>query len=132
MRDEGSFTKYIQFKLPHRRIVTNKKLCDMGIKENSFCTYCMEPIETIEHAFIYCNTVTKLWKEVENWLRTHVDGHISLTDVDKVLGTPIGDNIVYKTIMATKRVIYRNRQKDNQYSLRAVQALLKSQMQCGF
>ena len=127
---EGSYTKCIQFKLLHRRIVTNKILCDMGIKENSMCTYCMETIETIEHAFLYCNTVTKLWKEVETWLRIHVDGHISLNNVDKVLGISKGDNIVYKTIMATKKVIYRNRQKGSQYSLREVQASLKSQMKC--
>ena len=127
---EGSYTKYIQFKLLHRQIETNKILCDMGIKENSMRTYCMETIETIEHAFLYCNTVTKLWKEVETWLRIHVDGHISLNNVDKVLGISKGDNIVYKTIMATKKVIYRNRQKGSQYSLREVQASLKSQMKC--
>ena len=32
---EGSFTKYLQFKMLHRRIVTNKKLMDMGIAETS-------------------------------------------------------------------------------------------------
>ena len=125
---EGAYTKYIQFKLLHRRIVTNKKLCDMGIKENSMCTYCLEEVETIEHAFLHCNAVTKLWKEVEAWLRLHVDVHISLNNVDKILGTPKGDNLVYKTIMATKKIIYRNRQKGSRYSLKEVQISLRSQM----
>ena len=125
---EGAYTKYIQFKLLHRRIVTNKKLCDMGIKENSMCTYCLEEVETIEQAFLHCNAVTKLWKEVEAWLRLHVDVHISLNNVDKILGTPKGDNLVYKTIMATKKIIYRNRQKGSRYSLKEVQISLRSQM----
>ena len=38
------------------------------------------------------------------------------------------NNIVDKTILATKRVIYRNRQKGMPYTLIEVNALLKSQM----
>ena len=30
--------KYMQFKMLHRRIIINKKLLDMGIRENSLCT----------------------------------------------------------------------------------------------
>ena len=44
---EGSFDKYIQFKILHRRIVTNKKLLDMNIRDNSKCPYCDEEVETI-------------------------------------------------------------------------------------
>ena len=57
---EGSFTKYLQFKMLHMRIVTNKKLMDMGIAEISNCPYCGESEETIEHAFIYCETAQKI------------------------------------------------------------------------
>ena len=35
-----------------------------------------------------------------------------------------------KTIIATKRVIYRNRQVPKGYTLREIKALLKRQMQC--
>ena len=44
---EGSFDQYIQFKMLHRRIVTNKKLLDMNIRDNSKCPYCDEEVETI-------------------------------------------------------------------------------------
>ena len=131
-RKEGSFTKYIQFKMLHRRIVTNKKLYGMGIKENkcSSCPHCTEQIETIEHAFIYCNIAVNIWKEIENWLRVHVDGHISITDVDKICGIDQEENIVYKMIMATKKVIYRNRQVNTKYSINEIIAVLKLQLKC--
>ena len=34
---EGSFTKYLQFRILHKRIVTNKKLYKMGLSENRDC-----------------------------------------------------------------------------------------------
>ena len=77
---EGSYMKYIQFKMLHRRIVTNKKLNDMGISDSSKCPYCDEPEETIEHAFITCRSVSKFWKEVEQWLQTNIDGTIKISN----------------------------------------------------
>ena len=68
---EGSFTKYLHFKMLHRRIVTNKKILDMGISESSKCPYCEEQEETIEHAFLYCETVKNFWGEIEVWLKRH-------------------------------------------------------------
>ena len=50
--------------------------------------------------------------------------------VGKILGVYKSGNVVDKTIMATKRVIYRNRQKGKTFSIREIKALLKSQMQC--
>ena len=48
---EGPFTKYLQFKLLHNRVFTNKELYDIGITENSSCPYCDDQEETMEHAF---------------------------------------------------------------------------------
>ena len=48
---EGSFTKYLQFKLLHNRVVTNQKLQAMGLSDNSNCPYCESIEESTEHAF---------------------------------------------------------------------------------
>ena len=125
---EGSFTKYLHFKMLHRRIVTNKKLLDMGISESSKCPYCEEPEETIEHAFLYCEIVKKFWGEIENWLKRHIDNSIKIPDLDKIMGTGQIEGIVDKTITATKRVIYRNRQIGKQYTITEVKSLLRNQM----
>ena len=44
------------------------------------------------------------------------------------MGTGTLECVVDKTILATKRVIYRNRQKGTPYTLIEVKALLKTQM----
>ena len=125
---EGSFTKYLQFKLLHNRIVTNKKLYTMGLSETSNCPYCDNIDETIEHAFLNCRVVTNFWKEVERWLRQVIDGGIKILDIEKIMGTGSLDDIIDKTILATKKNIYRNRQSSKPYSVTEVKACLKSQM----
>ena len=36
---ERAFTQHIQLGMLHRRIVTNKRMCDMGTKESSLCSF---------------------------------------------------------------------------------------------
>ena len=125
---EGPFVRYFQFKLLHKRVVTNKALQYMGIKNNSACPYCEEQIETIEHAFLQCTAVRTIWQEVETWLKNNIDNKIKIPDIEKILGTDKENDIVGKTILATKRMINRNRQKGSQYTLREIKSILKSQL----
>ena len=125
---EGSFTRYLQFRLLHNRIVTNKKLYAMGLSETSNCPYCGNIDETIEHAFVNCITVKNFWNEIERWLRQVIEGGIKISDIEKIMGTGSLDDIIDKTILATKKTIYRNRQTGKPYSLNEVKACLKSQM----
>ena len=125
---EGSFTKYVQFKMLHRRIVTNKKLYKMGMSENSNCPYRGSVDETIEHAFILCETERNFWNEVEYWLRAEVEGNIKISNIEKIMGTGNLECIKDKTILATKKLIYRNRQTGKPYSLRELKSVLRSQM----
>ena len=124
---EGSFDKYIQFKMLHRRIITNKKLLDMNIRNESKCPYCDEAIETTEHAFLKCPDVTTLWKDIERWLRAHVDAKVSISDIDNILGQGSTNSIKEKTITATKKVIYRNRQHGGKYNIKEVKNVLSRQ-----
>ena len=103
---EGPFTKYLQFKLLHNRVFTNKKLYDIGISENSSCPYCDEQEETMEHAFLNCNSVKEFWNELERWLRTHVDYSITIPNIEKIMGTGTLDNIVDKKTETWLYVFY--------------------------
>ena len=100
----------------------------MGISETGNCPYCDEPEESIEHAFLYCETVKAFWGEVENWLKRYIDNSIKISEVEKIMGTGVLNDIVDKTLIATKRVIYRNRQIGRPYTLQEVKALLRNQM----
>ena len=79
---EGPYTKHMQFKILHRRIVTNRIFFDKGMKYNSSCPYCDTLIETIEHAFIKCDMVKRLWREVAQWLRNDIDRTMKNSDVE--------------------------------------------------
>ena len=114
---EGPYMKYVQFKMLHGRIITNKKLLDMGISDSSKCPYCDETEETIEHAFIYCTAVVKFWKDIEHWLRRYIEGTIAISNIEKIMGKGNMDNIVKKTIIATKGMIYKNRQIGKNYHI---------------
>ena len=125
---EGPFVKYFQFKLLHKRSVTNKTLLYMGINNSSACPYCEEQVETTEHAFIQCKAAKLIWQEVETWLKRNIDNKIKIPDIDKIFGVENENDIVDKTIIATKRLINRNTQNGTQYTLREVKSLLKSQL----
>ena len=57
-----------QFKLLHRRIVTNSFLHKIGIKNRNNCTFCEVERETLFHLFWSCRIVQSFWKILENWL----------------------------------------------------------------
>ena len=61
-------------------------------------------------------------------MKRNVDTHIKLTDREKIFGVEgKNENILGKTIIATKRVINRNRQIPKEYTIREIKALLKCQ-----
>ena len=57
----------IQFKLWYERVATNSRLFQMNIKETEACAYCQER-ETNVHAFILCDRVQNIWREVTQFL----------------------------------------------------------------
>ena len=64
----------------------------------------------------------------EDLVRMIYDAHFKISDIEKIMGTGSPDDIIDKTILATKKVIYRNRQSGKPYSLNEIKACLKSQM----
>ena len=71
-----------QFKINHRIITTNKRLCFMGIKESDKCNRCVDNIDTIEHRFYECNSSQRFWDSFQNWWSSlYNDIHLSEKDV---------------------------------------------------
>ena len=66
-RQSAKLRKF-QFKLLHRRIVTNSFLHKIGIKNRNSCTFCEVERETLFHLFWSCRVVQSFWKILENWL----------------------------------------------------------------
>lgn len=56
-----------QYKLLHRFIVHNKRLCKIKILSSPKCKICELHDETIEHKFFECNTVSIFWNDFRLW-----------------------------------------------------------------
>ena len=57
--------RWLQYRISHRIIATNKLLYKINIKDNPFCTFCQLEEETIAHLFFECDHVQKLWSELK-------------------------------------------------------------------
>ena len=123
------YTKYIQFKLLHSRIVTNKKLYGMGLILSNLCPYCVIAIETLSHAILECPFVINFLRDVENWIKTLDDPHTTIGEVEKIFGTNNTENIINRVVTASIQIIYRNRQTGKRYLLSDVKRSLLYQMQ---
>ena len=59
---------WLQFQILHRLIPTNQYLHKLKLKTSPTCSFCKNDIESIEHLFIECPLVRKIWDDIEEWL----------------------------------------------------------------
>ena len=56
-----------QFKLLHRRLVTNSFLTKINLKDNEQCTFCQNDKETLIHLFWTCQVSILFWQGFKQW-----------------------------------------------------------------
>ena len=100
---------YNQYKLIHRGTVHNKLLKNMNIVDSDICLYCNEHIETIEHIYLQCSNVKRLWKDTTSWVRNIYDQHFMISDHKKIFGCSKNNQITHLLITSVKDVIYKKR-----------------------
>ena len=95
----------------HRRIITDELLYRMKIVDSPECPLCKNIPETIEHAFLECQKIHILWRQIEVWLGMVLRDNIKISDSEKIFGTAYKNSIIDSVILLTKKKIYKNRQK---------------------
>ena len=60
-------SKYFQYQILHRTIMTNRKLYQFNLRENENCDHCGQ-VETISHLLYNCNYVKQIWNLTIEWL----------------------------------------------------------------
>lgn len=102
-----------QFKLVHHTIPCNKYLCNIKIKQSDACSFCdPQAVDTLQHFFFSCSTVTTFWKAVCNWLASQADFHVNVDEREFLFGVPKGARqarAINFTLLFTKHFIYRQK-----------------------
>ena len=73
----------------------------MDLVPDPLCLHCRE-VETIVHTFLECSHVANLWRQVEIWIRKHIDKHAKLSNVEKIFGVQ-ANNLAVNVIMMAKK-----------------------------
>ncbi len=77
-----------QFKMVHRIIFSNSKLCKWGLIESDKCDLCKEEVETVRHLFCECKVVKPFWENVRTWVNSQTGINIVMNISEMLLGTP--------------------------------------------
>ena len=91
----------------HYGIVTNTKLYYWKVINSPLCTFCELESEDTLHLLYNCNVIKKLWKSVDDWLKT---GNISINmSVENIILNNVDNNpfdVVNTIILIIKQYIY--------------------------
>ena len=89
------------------------------------CEYCKH-VEFIEHLFYECEKFTLLWFEVQEWIRRMGFGNYNLKIRSIILGESRKKyKLINIILLATKMIIYSNRNKSFRLSLDQVKCVMK-------
>ena len=119
-----AWMKMFQYKILHRILPTNKKLCQYGIKPSNICDYCNLEKESLIHIFCECDISACIWEEVINWYNTFGYNINYLSDIQILLGDQKLDPILNRIILTTKTLIFKNKSKRNRVTLTQLKASL--------
>ena len=77
---------WLQYKILHRILGTQKQLFKMKISDSDYCRICNSNVETLIHLFVSCGPVKKLWDDLIFWLCNSTSIQLNLQAKDIILG----------------------------------------------
>ena len=100
----------------------------MEIKDSNKCPLCYTEMEDMKHAFLECNKVKNLWKDLENWIKDKTQKTVKLSHIDKIFGRQNAEELIDKIIICTKVVVFNNRKNGKIHHIEDVKRLLFRQL----
>ena len=101
-------SKYFQFQILQRSLVTSKKLHQFNIRDNELCDNC-NSIETISHLLNDCTGIKKLWVELETWLNSIMTKPVIADKTSILLGNPDNELIINYVYIICKHEMYKGK-----------------------
>ena len=121
-------SKYFQFQILHRSLVTNKKLHQFKIRDNELCDNC-NSIEIISHLENDCTDIKTLWVELETWLNSVMAKPVKADKISLLLGNPDNELIINYVNIICKHEIYKGKWNRSPASIIKIKRILKSHME---
>ena len=81
-----------QYRLLHRGIITNIRLCKWNLSEHDRCTFCQKERETYSHLFYECSIIKEMWTEVNERIMYGFDKNICALSVYNVITNRVSEN----------------------------------------
>ena len=103
--------RFLQFKLLHKKFVTNIKLNQWSSEISPNCFYCNVQLQTMLHLFVECTRVKTLWHNLECWIKYVFKCDIKLTPHLIIYNNYIGPYkaVFNSIILIVKQYIYSNK-----------------------
>ena len=120
-------SKYFQYQVLHRSIMTNRKLYQFNLRDNEVCDHCGE-VETISHLLYNCEHVQQIWNQTIQWLTPLVREEIYHDKQSIILGNTKNTILVNYVFIILKHEIYKFKWKRIQYRLIFLKRSLKNYM----
>ena len=110
---QDRYFQWMQYRIIHRILGTNKSLYVMQIKSNPMCTFCKVSEESIIHLFCEYQFVTNILSQLQNLLSDTLNDQIIFSKCDVILGFQNAKNKAINTILLVfKKYIYETKMKE--------------------
>ena len=100
-----------QWRSTHGKLYANKHFHAMGIKKTRKCMYCEEESQSLEHLFLECRKIQRLFACFEKSLKLDE----GITNLEKILGIDPSINrtkLTIKKLGLLRRLIYQSNHRD--------------------
>ena len=120
-------SKYFQYQVLHRTIMTNRKLLQFNLRDNENCDFCGN-IETISHLLYECNHIRNIWDQLISWLRRIKTDELYTDETSLLLGNNKNTLLVNYIFITLKHEVYKFKWKQKEYKLINLKRTLKNCM----
>lgn len=104
--------RYLQYRVLHRTLTTNRTLKIWGKRADDNCTFCQREPETIVHLLFDCAYTYQLWTRFVKWLRDKTGYSVQLSASTCILGYQDLDDFskfMNTLFIVVKKFIYSSR-----------------------
>ena len=99
------------------------------VRDENFCEFCQNEVQTIQHLFYECDKFVKIWLELQQWLVPYLNFNQYLTKITilfGIKGTSNRNSLINLLLLITKRFIFICKCKSEEPKLCNLKSTIKT------